>query len=321
MRPVVVLAEPISERAVGRLAEVAEVRLAESATGDGLHRSLADADGLIVRSTRIADADLAHGLALRVIGRHGVGTENIDVDGATARGIPVVNTPGANAHSVAEFAVLLALTALRRMPEVLAAFRSEASIEGSLPGYLSRSGLLGATLEGRTVGLLGFGAIGRRAAALFEAHGARVVFHDPFVTVDDARARPWTDLLAESEVLSLHVPLTADTAGMLDAAALAALPRGAIVINTARAEIVDVAAMLTALDGGAVAAYAVDVFAPEPPAVDDPLLHHPGVIATPHMAAMTTDAISAMAESVVDGVLEVLAGGRPRATVNAAVYR
>lgn len=320
MKPVVVLAEPIAEPEMRRLAETVDVRVAEAPTGEALHRALVGADALIVRSTLLRAGDLAHGAGLRVVGRHGVGTENIDVTAATERGIPVVNTPGANAHSVAEFTVLLALTALRRVPEILAAFAAESTIEGSLPGFLSRRGLLGAMLEGRTVGLLGFGAIGRRAAALFEAHGARVIFHDPFVTLDDPRSRTWGQLLAESEVLSLHVPLTDGTAGLLDAASLSALPRGAVVVNTARAEIVDVAALLAALDSGAIACYAVDVFAPEPPDPADPLLAHPRVIATPHMAAMTHDALDRMASSVVDGVLGVLGGGRPASTVNPEVY-
>lgn len=320
MRPVVVLSEPIAEREIGRLAQIAEVRIADAPTGQPLHRCLGDATALIVRSTPLGAADIARGAGLRVIGRHGVGTENIDIAAATARGVPVVNTPGANAHSVAEFTVLLALTALRRMPEIREAFAEQRLIGGSLPAMLSRHGLLGATLEGRTVGLLGFGAIGRRAAALFEAHGARVIFHDPFVVVEDARARTWGGLLAESEVLSIHVPLTADTAGMLDAASLSTLPHGAVVINTARAEIVDVASMLAALGIGAISLYAVDVFAPEPPDPADPLLAHPRVIATPHMAAMTNDAIEKMASSVADGVIAVLTGGRPASTVNPEVY-
>jgi phosphoglycerate dehydrogenase-like enzyme len=320
MRPVVVLAEPIAESEVRRLGESVEVRIADAPTGEALHRALDGAAGLIVRSTLLGAADIARGQTLRAIGRHGVGTENIDIPAATGRGIPVVNTPGANAHSVAEFTVLLALTALRRMPEVLRAFAAQELAGGSLPGMLSKSGLLGSTLEGRSVGLLGFGAIGRRAAALFEAHGARVIFHDPFVTVDDPRSRSWSALLTESEVLSIHVPLTDDTAGIVDAAALAALPPGAIVLNTARAEIVDAASIVRALDAGALSFYAVDVFAPEPPDPSDPLLAHPRVIATPHMAAMTHDAIARMATSVVDGVLAVLAGERPASTVNPEVY-
>lgn len=321
MKPIVVLAEPIAEKEIARLAETLEVRIADSPTGEQLHRCLDGAAALIVRSTQLRGEDIAYGETLRVIGRHGVGTENIDVAAATARGIPIVNTPGANSHSVAEFTVMIALTALRRMPEILGTFAAQQHVlTGSLPGFLSRSGLLGTTLEGRTVGLLGFGAIGRRAASLFEAHGARVIFHDPFLVVDDARARTWPSLLAESEVLSLHVPLTADTTGMLNVTSLSSMQPGAVVINTARAEIVDVAGMLASLDEGRIACYAVDVFTPEPPDPADPLLHHPRVIATPHMAAMTHDAIGRMASSVVDGVLEVLSGRQPTSTVNPEVY-
>src|SRR4051812_769202 len=169
MRAVVVLAEPIAEREIRRLSATVDVRIADAPTGPALHRALDGATALIVRSTLLGESDIVAGRGLKVIGRHGVGTENIDIAAATTRGIPVVNTPGANAHSVAEFTVLLALTALRRMPEIQRAFAAQELTGGSLPGVLSKTGLLGAMLEGRTVGLLGFGAIGRRAAALFEA--------------------------------------------------------------------------------------------------------------------------------------------------------
>ncbi|MGB4138156.1 MAG: NAD(P)-dependent oxidoreductase, partial [Microbacterium sp.] len=271
---------------------------------------------VIVRSTPFGSEDLDAGPRLRVVGRHGVGVENIDVDAATARGVAVLNTAGANADSVAEFAVMTAMMGLRRLGEVRRAWTDGALEGGSFPGALTRRGLIGRDLAGRTVGILGFGAIGRRVAALCEAFGARVLFSDPFADPADPRSRTPEALFPEADVLFLHMPLLDETRGMIDDRALGALPPDAVVVNAARAEIVDAGSMLRALDAGVVAAYAVDVWSPEPPAADDPLVRHPRVIATPHMAAITADALAAMSDSVVEGVRAFLSDAPDRSPVN-----
>lgn len=306
VQPVVVLTEAIAPDAMRTLAETCDVRIAAHPTGDAARAALADADAVIVRSTPFG-ADLIDAAPrLRVIGRHGAGTENIDADAASLRGIPIVNTPGANADSVAEFTVMTTLMALRRVLPVRDDFLAGSLGDGSLPGALSRSGRIGSMLARRRVGVVGFGAIGRRVAALCEAFGAEVTFADPYGPQDDPRARDLATLVAGSDVLTLHTPVTPETRGFLNAALLASAPRGLVVVNAARAEVVDADAMLAALDSGQVASYAVDVWDPEPPRSDDPLLRHPSVIATPHMAAITHDALAAMSAEVAARVLHTL---------------
>jgi len=306
VRPVLVLTEAIAPQAMALLAKTCDVRVAPSPTGEAARTALADADAVIVRSTPFG-ADLIDAAPrLRVIGRHGAGTENVDADAAARRGIRIVNTPGANADSVAEFTVMTILMALRRVQPIQADFLAGALSDGSLPGALSRSGRVGAMLAGRRVGIVGFGAIGRRVGELCEAFGASIVFADPYGPRDDPRARDLATLVATSDVLTLHTPVTLETRGFLDAALLATAPRGVVVANAARAEVVDGTAMLDALDSGQVAAYAVDVWDPEPPHPDDPLLRHPSVTATPHMAAITHDALAAMSAEVAQRVLHAL---------------
>ncbi len=318
----VLLTEPIDADAERQLREYAEVRVASGTSVDVLCAEVSEAAALIVRSSPLPADVVAAGTQLRVIGRHGAGTENVDVAAATARGIPVVNTPAANAGAVAEFVLLVVLTLTRRLPELREVFLGGRLPGGSLPGAISRGGLLGRGLSGTTLGLLGYGAIGRQVATLFAAHDVDVIFHDPYVTgaTPGAQAVTVDELLRRADVISVHTPLTPDTAGLLNERTLARTRPGVVVVNTARAAIVDRAAMLSALDSGQVSAYAVDVFSPEPPPTDDELLTHPKVFATPHMAAMTNDAMARVARCVVDGVLDVLAGRRPAHVVNPEVY-
>ena len=321
IQPLVVLSEPISPVAVERLRAGAEVRIASSPDQDVLASEAQDADALIVRSTRIGTTVIEACPRLRVIGRHGAGTENIDLDAASGRGVRVVNTPGANAYSVAEFVILAMLALSRRLPAATKALRSgELASGSSLPGAVVGAGLTGQTLRGRTLGVVGLGAIGRLVADLGSRLGMHVLGHDPYVD----HAPPGIelvgleDLAGRSSLVSLHLPATAATRNLVDAGLLALLPAGALVVNSARAEVVDSEAMLAALDAGRIGGYAVDVFAPEPPAADEAWLHHPRVLATPHMAAMTEDALMQMATDVVDGVLAVLRGVPGAHVVNAA---
>lgn len=320
-RECVVLTEPIAEAAMSRLRRCADVVVAESPTGPALHRALARADGVIVRSSPFGAAEIAAAPRLRVIGRHGVGVENIDVDAATQRGVAVLNTAGANAESVAEFAVMTAMMGLRRLAEVERAWAEGALEGGSFPGSLTRLGLVGRTLRGRAVGVLGFGAIGRVVAEICASLGARVLFSDPFGDPADPRFRERDEMLRSTEVLFVHVPLLPETRGMLGARELGMLPPGAVVVNAARAEVVQTLAMREALGSGRLGCYAVDVWSPEPPPAGHPLLGHPRVIATPHMAAITEDALLAMSESIVSGVLQTLAGSPDRRAVNEGALR
>ncbi|GAA1565535.1 hypothetical protein GCM10009827_103910 [Dactylosporangium maewongense] len=311
--PEILLTEPIADAGMELLRAAAEVRVAGVTDPAALAAGpLATADALVVRSSPVTAAMLEAAPRLRVVGRHGAGLDGIDLAAAQRLGIPVVSTPGANAESVAEFVVLAALALARQLPGAVATLASGGFPAGrSLPSSVVAAGLTGTMLVGRTVGLVGLGAIGRGVAVRALGLGMTVIAFDVAAVVPPQGVRlvPLDELLRSADVVSLHVPQTPQTTGLIGAAALASMRPDALLVNTARAGVVDHAAVLAALDGGRLRGYAVDVFAPEPPSPDDPLLHHPRVLATPHMAAMTSDALDAMAVAVAQGVLDVLAKG------------
>lgn len=263
-------------------------------------------DGIIAGLDAIDAAALAAADALRVVARYGVGVDNVDLAAAAARGIVVTNTPGANARSVAELAVALLLLLAR--PVVRAAAETRAGGWPRLPGL---------SLAGKTVGLVGFGAIGRQTARLLGGFDCRLLAYDPLLNEATAgalgvRAAALDELLAASDFVSLHAPVTPATRGMVDATFLAQMKPGASLINTARGELVDEAALLAALTSGHLRGAALDAFAAEPPGGDNPLLALPNVIATPHMGAHTDGATTAMGRMALADCLAVLRGEEPR---------
>jgi D-3-phosphoglycerate dehydrogenase / 2-oxoglutarate reductase len=303
--PVFVL-DPISPRALARLGQdVVDWR------DPGLAAWPERADAIITRTSPVAAADIARARRLRVIGKHGVGVDNIALDAARAKGIPVVNTPGANADGVAEMVLAMALAAARHVVAADQALRAGRLAEARLPP--------GRELAGRRLGVAGFGQVGRRVADLFtRALRMPVLAYDPALSEDAIRAagaepaRSLDALLSASDVLSLHLPLTPATRDLIGARELALMPDGAILINTARGGIVDEAALAAALGSGRPAAAASDVFLTEPPPADHPLLTLPNFIATPHLAGATAESLDRVGLLVVDQVLEVLAGKPPR---------
>jgi D-3-phosphoglycerate dehydrogenase len=308
--PVFVL-DPISPRALARLGSgVVDWRDPAVAQWPGA------ADAVITRTSPVTAADIARARQLKVIGKHGVGVDNIAVAAARARGIPVVNTPGANGDAVAELVLGLALAAARHIVAADRVLRRGSLAAAPLPD--------GRELAGRRLGILGFGQVGRRVAGLFgRALRMSVAAYDPAVAVDTIRnggavpAASLEALLETSDVLSLHIPLTAATRGLIGAGELALMPEGSILINTARGGVVDEAALADALRRGRPVAAASDVFAAEPPPADHPLLQLPNFIATPHLGAATEEALDRVGFLVVDQVLEVLAGHAPRHPVHA----
>lgn len=312
--PLILLTEAIAEPGLLILRDAGRVHVAGTTDAEQLATYLGEASALVVRSSPVTEEMLDLAPHLTVVGRHGAGLDNIDVAAAHKRAIAVVNTPGANAASVAEFVILAALALSRRLTRASGSLAAgDLHNHGSLPGAVVRNGLAGAMLDGRTLGLIGLGAIGIRAAAYAQCMGARVIATDPAVRTPPPGVTLSTldSVLARSDVLSLHVPLVPATAHLIDADAIQKMRPDALLINTARAGVVDDAAVRTALDSGRLGGYAVDVFDPEPPPLEHPLLTHPGVLATPHMAAMTTDALDEMARSVATGVAAVLAGQIP----------
>jgi (S)-sulfolactate dehydrogenase len=259
---------------------------------DALVAALAGADGLIVRNRTQVRGDLLAGAPdLKVIGRLGVGLDNIDVEACGARGIAVYPATGANDGAVAEYVVGCALLLLR------GAYGASAEVAA---GTWPRNALMGREIAGKRIGLVGFGAIARETARRAAALDMSIAAHDPFLTAEDPAWRPaygpvarvaLDALIADSDVLSLHVPLTDGTRGLIDADAIARMPRGAVLINAARGGIVDEAAVVAALRSGHLGGAALDVFAREPLDGQAGAVFRdvPNLILTPHIAGVTQE--------------------------------
>ena len=242
---------------------------------------------------------------LRLIQKIGVGVNTIDLDAAVRRGIAVCNLPGTNSRAVAELTLLLMLAALRRLPQFDSAMR-EGRGWGLDPASQDGLGELG----GRTVGLIGYGAVPRILAPVLIALGARVIYTSRMQIPDAVGAwRSLPALLEEADIVSLHVPLTADTQRIIDASALARMRRGAILINTARGALVDQAALTSALTQGRLAAAGLDVFADEPVNPADPLLPLPNVVLTPHIGWLTSETFDRSFSLAVENCRRLAAGG------------
>ena len=315
--PLVVAADAIAAEGLERLRSVARV---VSAAGDPalLQRLLPRADALLVRSeTRVTAALLAQAPRLRVVARAGAGIDTIDVAACTARGVVVSNTPGGNAVAAAEQALALLFAVARRVAAADASMKA---------GQWQRSRFVGQELTGKTLGLLGFGRVGREVA--LRAHGLQmhVLVYDPFVRAEHIQqqgyaVRELEALLAEADVLSLHTPLTEQTHGLLDAARLSQTKRGAVLINCARGELVDPTALLAALESGQLGGAGLDVWAAEPVPTEDArlqaLVRHPRVVATPHLGASTIEAQTQVAVLAAEEVRAVLADQPAQFALNA----
>jgi D-3-phosphoglycerate dehydrogenase / 2-oxoglutarate reductase len=271
-----------------------------------LLEAIADADALIIRSaTQVTAEVIAAGKQLAVIGRAGIGVDNVDVGAATARGIVVMNTPGGNTVTTAEHAIALLVALARHIPQATASMKS---------GKWDKKSFVGMELYNRTLGVIGLGNIGRIVAQRARGLGMKVVAYDPFLSVDAAaklevELLDLDSLLARSDALSVHVPRTADTAGLLGRAAFAKARPGVLVVNAARGGIVDEDALLEALESGAVGGAALDVFEEEPPPKDHPLVAHPRVICTPHLGASTEQAQVNVSIAVAEQVRDYLVSG------------
>jgi phosphoglycerate dehydrogenase-like enzyme len=270
--------------------------------------------GAIVSTDPFDARVLAAARELRVIARVGVGTDSIDLAAAARRGVAVCTTPGANTETTADHTLALMLAALRRLPQHDRAVRA---------GAWERTGrALAGELRGATVGLVGYGAIGRAVRGRLAGFGARVLVCDPFVDdVADAELVGLEALLRASDVVSLHAPLTGATRGLLHADRLALLRPHAVLVNTSRGALVDEDALADALRRGALRAAALDVLAHEPPGPRARLLSLPNVVVTPHVAGLSERSVGEMTRRATDAVLAVLAGREPPGLVTPAEAR
>jgi D-3-phosphoglycerate dehydrogenase / 2-oxoglutarate reductase len=316
----VVVAEPFAEAGLAVLRDAGiEVDSQVGRPRAELAAALADADGLIVRSeTRVDRELLAAGPRLAVVARAGAGVDAIDVSAATDAGILVLNTPGANTIAAAEQTFALMLSLARRTPSAVQQLRE---------GVWDRKPLIGTELHGKTLGIVGLGRIGGNVAARASAFGMTLLAHDPFVTAAraDALGAKLVDLdalLGASDLVTLHVPLTPQTLGMIDARALRLMRPHAYLVNCARGGVVVEADLLAALDAGAPAGAALDVVAEEPPppgGTGAALHRHPKVYATPHLGGSTHEALARIATELAHDVARALLGAPASGAVNAPV--
>ena len=316
-RPVVLVAEELAPSALDVLATDFDVRTADGADRAALLPALAEADAVIVRSATQIDAEaLAAAPRLKVVARAGVGLDNVDVPAATAKGVLVVNAPTSNIVSAAEHAVALLLAVARRVPQAAASLRA---------GEWKRSKFTGVEITDKTVGVVGLGRIGVLFAQRMSAFGTRLLAYDPYVPAARAaqigvRLVPLDELLRESDFISIHLPKTPETVGLIGERELALCKPGAVVINAARGGLLDEHALAQALKEGRIGGAGLDVYSTEP-CTDSPLFAFDTVVATPHLGASTAEAqdkaglavarsvkLALMGEFVPDAV-NVQAGG------------
>jgi D-3-phosphoglycerate dehydrogenase len=296
--PIVLIGDPIDAEALARLSD-GRCRVVDGTAGAAaLEPHLSTAWGLVVRSrTKVNAALLARMPALKIIARAGVGVDNIDMAAATAAGVRVVNAPTAASVSVAELTVALYLLLVRELVGPITDTRAG--------GW--KRGTHGHELSGRTVGFLGYGRIAREVAARARAFGMTPLAYDPFLqsTPDDTPLLPLDELLARSDIVSVHAALTPENRHLLDAARLGRMKKGAWLVNVARGALVDETALLAALNEGRLGGAALDVFEVEPPTRTE-LLQHPRVLPTPHLGASTHEAQARAGTQVVEELLRAL---------------
>lgn len=311
--PKVLVTDPIAQDGIDALGREADVDVKLHPSPDELLKLIADYDALIVRSeTKVTREVIEAGKRLQVIGRAGSGVDNIDLEAATERGVVVVNAPLGNTVSAAELTIALMLALARKLPEAYASLRA---------GRWERQRFLGTELRGKTLGLLGMGQVGSAVARRARGLEMRVIAHDPYVSPERAQSIgaelvSLDELLAQADIISLHIRYTPATHDYLGTEQLAKVKPGVRIINTARGELIDENALIKAIDDGRVAGAAIDVFREEPPG-ESPLLTHDRIMVTPHLGASTEEAQERAALDVAQEVLTVLRGEPARYAVNA----
>jgi D-3-phosphoglycerate dehydrogenase len=318
MKKKILIVQPIHERGMQVFDESFDVRVASDPSAATVIKEIKGVEGVVVRMAPFTREIIEAADVLKVIGRHGVGVDTIDIQAATEKGIVVVNTPNANATSVAEH-TLTAIGALaKRVVTYDHAIREER--------WELRNSYGAVDLDGKILGLVGIGRIGsmvaRRAAA---AYNMKAIAFDPYVTPEKAREMGVTlcpamdDIFRQADVISLHTPLTPETRRFVDAARLRLMKPTAFLVNFSRGEVIDEKALYDALKTGIIAGAAIDVYDPEPPLKDNPLFELDNIILSPHSAALTEECVIRMATGAAEGVVDVLTGRRPQFIVNPEV--
>lgn len=311
----VLVADDVNEARLAPLADAGiQVVKKTKLDPEALALRLKDVDGVIVRSATKITAELMDAAKnLKVIGRAGVGVDNIDVKAATARGIVVMNAPDGNTITTAEHTIALLVAMARNVPQAHAKLQQ---------GEWDKKAHVGVELNGKTLGVIGLGRIGKHVARIAKGFGMKVVAYDPFTSAEQAKelgieTASLDDVFAAADFLTIHTPVTDDTRGLIGTEAFAKMKRGVRLVNCARGGLVDEDALLKAIDEGKVAAAALDVFATEPLPPDSPLLGNPKIITTPHLGASTTEAQEGVALTVAEQMRDYLTKGELRGAVNA----
>jgi len=289
---------------------IKETKLDEAALAERMRR----VDGVIVRSaTKITAELMDKAECLRVIGRAGVGVDNIDVKAATQRGIVVMNAPDGNTITTAEHTIALLVSMARNVPQAHAKLQS---------GVWDKKSFVGVELNGKTLGVIGLGRIGKHVAQVARGFGMHIVAYDPFTSAEHAKelgieTGTLDDVLKRADFLTIHTPVTDETRGIIGKNAFTKMKKGVRLVNAARGGLVDENALLEAIESGTVAAAALDVFSTEPLPIDSPLLGNPQIITTPHLGASTTEAQEGVALTVAEQMRDYLLDGTLRGAVNA----
>ncbi|GGG61705.1 hypothetical protein GCM10011374_26000 [Kocuria dechangensis] len=317
------VSDPVHPEVLEELSTLGRVHLGYGETAVDYTEVSHEVEAVLLRAERFDAAKIAASPRLRIIARHGVGTDNVDIDAATAAGVWVSTTPGSNSQAVAEHVFALLLSLARRTP--YGATGTAAGAWAELKPQMN-----GFELHGRTLGLLGFGSIARMVATIAAGFGMHVIAHDPYVedaAITATGARPATaeEVIAAADVLSLHLPLTDRTRHLLDADALASMKPGAVLINTSRGGLVDEAALAQALTAGRLTGAGLDVLEGESVDMKNPLPHSvidvaqvPNLLVTPHVAGQTAEAFLAAGTGALAAIRQALTGDRPATAINDA---
>jgi D-3-phosphoglycerate dehydrogenase len=304
----ILISDGLDQAGIAYLRQVGEVADINGISADDLLQQIGEYDALIVRSrTKVTPAVLTAGKKLKVVGRAGIGVDNIDLNAAKTTGVTVVNSPLATTVTVAELAFGMMLALVRELPRADAAMKA---------GKWLKKELEGVELYGKTLGIIGFGRIGAAVAKRALAFDMQVLGFDLFrdasgIAADGGNPVSFDEIIAQSDFLSLHLPLSATTKNMLNAETIAKMKKGVYIVDAARGGIIDEEALLAALNSGQVAGAALDVFTAEPPGLT-PLVAHPKVIATPHIGAQTLEAQARAGYDIATEVAAALKGEKLR---------
>ena len=325
----VYLGEVIHPAAVALLEKSAEIVRPKDHSRQAFLDALKEVDGMIARKVAVGAEEMDHAPRMKIIARHGVGLDSVDLPEATKRGILVTYTPGENRESVAELAMSFMLALARRIPQAQKAMQNMPKGDTAVfSALLKQYNLTGIDLEGRSLGIIGTGRIGsgvaRKCIAAFDM---KVKGYDPYVTSEVMKSfgvekvKRLEDLLPFVDFLTVHAPLTQETKGMVGKKELSLMKKGAYVINTARGGIVEEKALLEALNSGHIAGAALDVWEIEPPDPKDPLLNHPNLLGTPHYGGTTEESLYRVGIAAVEEALGFLRGQPPKYPVNPEVLK